>query len=95
MKALSGGMIPTQLNIAAEICRRFSLSLPISTLVCGIRSRKDLRQDVQMARQFNPITKDDLDELLLKTADAGADGKLEQYKTTRYGSAYHFRQHGE
>ncbi|MHC4178011.1 MAG: aldo/keto reductase [Planctomycetota bacterium] len=95
MKALSGGIIPTQLKIPAETCRRFSLSLPISTLVCGIRSREDLRQDLAMARAFEPITKKDVDDLLERTAETGRNGKLELYKTTRYGSAYHFRQHGE
>jgi len=33
--------------------------------------------------------------LLAKTEEPGGDGKLEPFKTTRYGSAYHFRQHGE
>ena len=41
------------------------------------------------------LTQDDTDELLAKTKDPGSDGKLERYKTTRYGSAYHFKQHGE
>ena len=95
MKALSGGIIPDDLKISAELSRRFSLSLPISTLACGIQSRDDLRQDLAMARSFKPVTEEDIEDLLAKTADSGSDGKLEKYKTTRYGSAYHFRQHGE
>ena len=95
MKALSNGIIPEELGITAEMCRRFSLSLPISTLACGIRSRENLRQDLAMARGFKPITQEEIDELLAKTSEPGRDGKLEHYKTTRYGSAYHFRQHGE
>ena len=95
MKALAGGVIASELNIPAEVCRRFSLTLPISTLVCGIRSRENLRQDLAMARAFKPITEDDVDDLLKRTAEPGRDGKFEKYKTTRYGSAYHFRQHGE
>ena len=95
MKGLSGGIIPDDLKVPAEMCRRFSLSLPISTLVCGIGSRKDLRQDLAMARSFKPVTQEEIDDLLAGTAEVGADGKLEKYKTTRYGSAYHFRQHGE
>jgi predicted aldo/keto reductase-like oxidoreductase len=95
MKALAGGTIPTQLNIPAETCRRYALSLPISTLVCGIRSRKDLQQDLAMARDFKPMTEEEMAALREKTAEAGSDGKLERFKTTRYGSAYHFRQHGE
>jgi len=95
MKALAGGVIPKQLGIAAEVCRRFSLSLPISTLVCGISSRENLRQDLAMARGFQPMTQQEMAQLLAQTEEPGSDGKFEPFKTTRYGSAYHFRQHGE
>ena len=95
MKGLSNGIIPKELNLPAEVCRRFSLSLPISSLICGINSRENLRQDLAMAQNFKPITDQDLDELLEKTATPGRDGKLEPHKTTRYGSAYHFQQHAE
>ncbi len=95
MKGLSGGVLPKELDVSAELCRRFSLSLPISTLVCGIRTREDLRQDLAIARNFRPFTQDEIDELLGKTKTTGHDGKHERYKTTRYGSAYHFKQHGE
>jgi predicted aldo/keto reductase-like oxidoreductase len=81
------------LKLPAEVCRRFALSLPISSLMCGIESRENLRQDLAMAQNFTPITGQDLDELLQKTAAPGRDGKLEPHKTTRFGSAYHFRQH--
>jgi aryl-alcohol dehydrogenase-like predicted oxidoreductase len=95
MKALAGGLIPTRLGIAAEVCRRFALSLPISTLVCGIATRENLKQDLAMARGFKPMTKEELAELLARTKAPGSDGKIEIFKTTRYGSAYHFKQHGE
>lgn len=95
MKGLSGGLIPDELGVSAELCRRFSLTLPISTLVCGIRSRQNLRQDLAMARAFKPITENDLEDLLSQTSEPGEEGKWERYKTTRYGSAYHFKQHGE
>jgi len=84
-----------QVKIAAEVCRRFALSLPISTLVCGIRSRKELRQDLAMARSFKPMTDEELNKLLEQTKVPGRDGKLEPFKTTRYGSIYHRKQHGE
>lgn len=95
MKALSGGIIPGELKVSAEMCRRFSLSLPISTLVCGIASTKDLQQDLAMARSFTPVTQEEIDDLLAGMAGVGGDGKFEKYKTTRYGSSYHFQQHGE
>lgn len=93
MKGLSNGILPKEMGLPAEICRRFSLSLPISTVICGIKSRENLHQDLAMARQFKPVTGRELDELLAKTAAGGKDGKLEPHKTTRYGSPYHFRQH--
>lgn len=49
MKALACGAIPKEVGLSAEVCRRYALSVPISTLVCGITSRKELRQDLQPA----------------------------------------------
>lgn len=95
MKALSSGKLPSELQISAEVCRRFALSLPISTLVCGIASRKDLRQDLAIARNFRPMTPEELEAALAQSKTPGNDGKFEHYKTTRYGSDYHFKQHGE
>ena len=93
MKALASGVIPKQMGLSAEVCRRFALSLPISVLVCGITSREELRQDLAIARGFQPLTEEEQTELLEKTAESGADGQLERFKTTRYGSNYHFQQH--
>ena len=95
MKALAGGAIPDKLGIAAELCRRFALSLPICSLICGIRSRANLRQDLAMARSFQPLQPTDIENLLGQTEGPGSDGKLELWKTTPYGSAYHRKQHGE
>lgn len=95
MKSLSNGIIPRQLNIPAPICRRFTLSLPITVLACGIRNRANLHQDLAVARDFRPITGDDLEDLLAQTAEPAREGSYEPHKTARYGSAYHFRQHGE
>jgi len=96
MKALGGGGgIPRGLKMPAEVCRRYSLSLPISTLVCGIRSRKDLLQDVAMARSFKPMSEEELQALRDKTKAVGNDGKLEGYKRKEFGSRFHFRQHEE
>ena len=94
MKALGGGgQIPRGLKMPADVCRRYSLSLPISTLVCGIRARKDLLQDVAMARSFEPMSEEELRALRDTTKVVGSDGKLEGYKSKEFGSRFHFRQH--
>jgi len=95
MKALACGVIPKQLGIAAPDCRRYALSLPISTLVCGITSRKELHQDLAVARGFKPMTKAELAKLLDATEEAGSKGRYEGFKTTRnYDGPYHRKQQG-
>ncbi|MHB8864952.1 MAG: aldo/keto reductase [Pirellulaceae bacterium] len=77
MKALGGGIIPEQLGVPASTCRRFALSLPIATLVCGIKSQANLRQDLEMARAFKPLSEEEMKRLLAETQKPGSDGKLE------------------
>jgi len=93
MKALGSGIIPKQLGIPAPLCRRYALSLPISTLVCGIQSVENLRQDLAMARSFTPVSEQEMRQLLDQTREPGHDGKLEPWKTTDYGGSYHRKQH--
>ena len=93
MKSLGNGRIPTSLGITAETCRRFALSLPITTLMCGIQTRDNLRQDLAMARAFQPISESEAEQLLATTKAPGSDGKMEPWKTARYGSRHHYKQH--
>ncbi|MHC4405285.1 MAG: aldo/keto reductase [Planctomycetota bacterium] len=88
MKSLANGVIPDELGIAAETCRRFALSLAVSTLVCGICTRENLRQDLAVARSYKPFDDEEIKSLLAKTKGPGSDGKLEPFKTTRFGSAH-------
>ncbi len=93
MKALASGRLPDQLKLPAATCRRFALSLPITSLVCGIQSQADLRQDLAMARSFQPISAEETKQLLADSKAAGSDGKLEPWKTTEYGGRHHREQH--
>jgi predicted aldo/keto reductase-like oxidoreductase len=95
MKALSCGAIPNELGLSAEVCRRYALSLPISTLVCGITSRKELRQDLAVARGFRPMTEAELRDLVAETQSPGREGRYERFKTTKqFDHPYHRKQHG-
>jgi len=93
MKAIAGGRLPKALGLSAGLCRRFSLSLPVTSLVCGIQSREDLRQDLAMARNFEPVGKPEMERLITAAEEDGSEGKLEPWKTTNYGSKYHRDQH--
>jgi len=93
MKALSGGVLPGKLKIPAELCRRYTLSLPVASLICGIRSRENLRQDLAVARNFQPLTEAELNEIADRYEDNAGKIENEPYKGPTYGSAYHARQH--
>jgi len=94
MKALAAqdGRIVRDLGISADFARRFSLSLPISSLVCGIQSRANLRQDLAIARDFRPLTEAEVVEVLGKAKPVALDGRMEAYKVGNYGCDWHHKQ---
>lgn len=96
MKSLGGsGQLVTELGLTAEQCRSFALSLPISTLVCGIESLENLQQDVEMARAFTPLSEAQQQELLASVSEEATDGRHEWFKSTQtFDSQYHRDQHG-
>lgn len=99
MKSFAGGSpkgrLPDKAGLKAEDCRRYALSLPISSLVCGIMSRQELKQDLGVARNFKPMPADEMKLLLAKTALEGSDGRHELFKSTQsFDGPYHRKQHG-
>lgn len=95
MKSLAGqnGRIARDLKVSAELCRRYAMSLPISSLVCGMQTRDQVRQMAGIARDFTPLTRDQVQELLTASRGAAGDGHIEIYKDFKsgYGCSYHAR----
>jgi len=93
MKSLVGGFdrISSRIKVSPQLCRHYSLSLPLSTLICGNQSLEELRSDIAIARNFKPLTEDKISELLDKSEKAGKSGKPEMYKdpASFYGCSYH------
>ena len=52
MKILGGGGQLIEAALTAQQARGYALSLPISTLVCGIESMDNLQQDLEIARNL-------------------------------------------
>ena len=96
MKSLGGrGQLVTELGLTAKQCRTFALSLPISTLVCGIQSLENLQQDVEIARTFTPMSEAEIQALADTVYEEAADGRFEWFKSTQFfDSQYHRDQHG-
>ena len=67
--------------------------VPISSLICGIQSRENLRQDLAIARSFKPMTREEIKGLVAKSEVHAKDGKFERYKTLNYGCDWYHKHH--
>jgi hypothetical protein len=96
MKSLGGrGNIVTQAGIPVEDALRYVFSLPIATLVCGIDSEKVLDQNLRIAREFQPMNRDEMTAVEAKYKAVAGDGRFELFKSTQiFDGVAHRKQHG-
>ena len=96
MKSLGGlGQFVKELRLTAQQCRRYALTLPISTLVRGIQSLENLAQDLAIARDFAPMAAAEQQELLSSVEEEAGDGRYEYSKSTQlFDSKDHRQQPG-
>jgi len=96
MKSLGGNGQPiTQGVVTVEEALRFAMSLPVATTISGIDSLAVLRQNLAIARGFQPMTAEEMEALVRRCAAAAGDGHLELYKSTlKYDGDQGRGQHG-
>ena len=101
MKSLAGspdgtnGRIPSRGLATAEECIRYAISLPISSLVVGIRNQRDLDQALRVGRDFHPMSTDQQLALAARLAPEAGDGRHELFKSTKhFDGPHHRKQHG-
>jgi uncharacterized protein len=83
MKSLGGdGRVVRKRKARVADALRYAMSLPVCTTVSGIDSMKVLRQNLQIARAFSPMTDEEMLEYERSVADDALDGRFELYKTT-------------
>jgi aryl-alcohol dehydrogenase-like predicted oxidoreductase len=81
--------------VTAEELLRYAMSLPVSTTISGMDSIDVLRQNVQVARRFTPLTDDEMNALRARCAPTAADGRYEPYKVSlRYDNPLTRLPHG-
>ncbi len=81
MKSLAGGSIfDSGVNITAREAISYALSLPISTLVSGIDSFEILEQNLEIARNFEPLGEQQILKLRRRIQPEAYQGKHEHYK---------------
>jgi predicted aldo/keto reductase-like oxidoreductase len=81
MKSQAGGGLLKAAVTTPEENIRYSLSRPIATLVSGMDSLDVLRKNLQTAREFEPLSEAETEQLLDVTKDASQAGRFENYKT--------------
>jgi predicted aldo/keto reductase-like oxidoreductase len=95
MKSLGGDGQMIEAGLTPQQARGYAMSLPISTLVCGIESMENLQQDLDIARNVVPLPEAEMETLRKQIKDTATDGRNEWFKTTQYyDSAGHRDQHG-
>jgi aryl-alcohol dehydrogenase-like predicted oxidoreductase len=82
MKSMAQGVILRSKTVTAEECLRYALSLPTSVVITGIDSMMILKQAIQIARTFRPLSEAEMNDLRSRTREAAEDGAYELFKTS-------------
>ena len=77
MKTMANGHILKSNTVSAIECLQYALNLPVTTVITGIDTMAILDQAFEAVRTFNPMTADEVDTLLARTAAHGRDGGVQ------------------
>jgi aryl-alcohol dehydrogenase-like predicted oxidoreductase len=84
MKSNAGGHLnDTGLGVTPEEALRYSMSLPVATVISGMDSLDVLRKNVAVADGFVPLSEDERAELLARSAPFAEGAVAEPFKSTR------------
>jgi aryl-alcohol dehydrogenase-like predicted oxidoreductase len=91
MKAMGDGLLLESEVVSPQECLRYALSLPTSVVITGCESVGVLEQALDVGMRFAPLSPDERQALLARTAAAAAEGKFERFKTSGQfdGTAQH------
>lgn len=81
IKPLAGGSVAGA-RVKPDDALRYAMSLPTSTVVCGMDSLAVLRKNTGLAAAFEPFHAGEMDALRQRAKRAAGDGRFERYKTT-------------
>jgi predicted aldo/keto reductase-like oxidoreductase len=84
MKPMGDPFILQSKTVSAVECLHYAMNLPTSVVITGCDSVQILRQALDAARSFRPMSKEQVAAILAKTADAAKGGKFELYKTSHH-----------
>ena len=82
MKPIAFGKILKSKTVTAVECLQFTMNLPVSVCITGCDHMTILNQALNTARQFRPLTHQEVAAILTRTEAAAANGEYEPYKMT-------------
>lgn len=96
MKSLGGeGEAVKKRVVPARDALRYAMSLPVATTVSGVDSMRVLRQNLGVARGFEPMASLEMQRLRTQCAPQAVDGRFELYKVTaKHEADVGRKQHG-
>jgi uncharacterized protein len=68
--------------VTSQEMLRYAMSLPVAVTISGMESLDVLRQNLQVAQGFQPMTPDEMESLRKRCAATAADGRFEPYKVS-------------
>ncbi len=83
MKPLGDRQVLDSKTVEPIDALHYALNLPTTVVITGCDSMEILEQAIRAATSFRPLTREAIDALLEKTADAARHGRFERYKTTQ------------
>lgn len=91
MKSMANGILLRSNTVTPTECLHYALNLPTSVVITGMDSLEILDQAFEAVQTFQPMTDEQVQTLLAKTADAGSRGEFEPFKTSSIfdGTAQH------
>ncbi len=82
MKSMANGILLRSNTVTPIECLHYALNLPTSVVITGIDSMEILDQAMTAVGSFEPMDDIQVQSLLDKTAQAGAKGEFEPFKTS-------------
>jgi uncharacterized protein len=85
MKSLGGsGELVKYGGVTPAEGLRYAMSLPVATTISGMESLEVLKQNLEVARGFEPYSADQMQALRNRCQPLAGDGHFELYKTTKF-----------
>ncbi len=84
MKSLGGsGELVREGAVVVTMGLRYAMSLPVAVTICGIESPEVLHQNLEVARNFQPLSAAEMQTVRDACRVYASDGHLELFKTTK------------